>query len=73
MYTLLVAVFFNVHCLLCQHVLQHLCGCFKYVPYYVDSDGQCYANNETDQHTLQGIPLEKKLKDILRAMHMSVR
>ena len=53
--------------------MQHLCGCFTYIPYYVDSDGQCCANDETDQHTLQGIPLEKKLKNILRAMHMSVR
>lgn len=53
--------------------LQHLCGSFKYVPYYVDPDGECYANDESDPHTLRRIPLEKSLKNILRAMHMSVR
>ncbi len=72
----LAAVLFNIT-ICCVNLdpfpVQHLCGCFTYVPYYVDSDGRCCANNETDQHTLQGIPLEKKLKNILRAMHMSVR
>ena len=53
--------------------MQHMCGCFKYVPYYLDPDGQCYANDETDPHTLQRTPLEKTLKRVLQAMHMSVR
>ena len=59
--------------MLCFEYMQHLCGCFKYVPYYLDSDGECYANDETDPHTLRKIPLEKTLKNIVRAMHMSVR
>ncbi len=48
------------------------CAC-TYVPYYVDKDGRCLSNDGARGDVLAATPLEKRLKLVLRDMHLAAR